>query len=444
MEQNACKSAFFQYAALNVLGMLGLSCYILADTFFISKGLGADGLAALNLAIPVYSFIHGSGLMLGVGGATKFSVLKGQGAEKKGNQVFTNTIWTAALLAVCFLSAGIFLSPHLTLLLGADTSVFTMTNTYLRVILLFSPAFLLNDVLLCFVRNDGSPRLSMLAMLLGSFSNIALDYLFIFPLDMGIFGAVLATGFAPVISLLLLSLHLKQKGHFRFLPAAPVFHFTGTILSLGFPSLVTEAASGMVMIIFNKVILALCGNTGVAAYGIIANLSLVVTAVCTGIAQGMQPLASSAFGKGQRHLLPKLLRYALCTMLAVSLCVCFCIFTFTGPLAGIFNSDRNPQLQKLAEEGLKLYFLSVPFMGFNVILSMFFTSTQTPLPAQLLSLLRGFLLIVPMTFLLAFLAGLTGIWLTMPVTEGIVAALGAFLYLRQKKISGNAEKEGSQ
>ena len=67
---------FAKYSSLNVLGMLGLSCYILADTFFVAKGLGSDGLAALNLAIPVYSFIHGGGLMAGIGGGVKYAVEK--------------------------------------------------------------------------------------------------------------------------------------------------------------------------------------------------------------------------------------------------------------------------------------------------------------------------------------------------------------------------------
>ena len=87
---------FFRHTALSVLGTLGVSCYILADTFFVSKGLGADGLTALNLAIPVYNFIHGTGLMLGMGGATRFSVLKSQGNKKEISRVYTNTDYAAA------------------------------------------------------------------------------------------------------------------------------------------------------------------------------------------------------------------------------------------------------------------------------------------------------------------------------------------------------------
>lgn len=163
---------FIQYVALNILGMIGLSCYILADTFFVSNGLGSNGLTALNLAIPIYSFIHGSGLMLGMGAATKYSVFRGQKEYQDANKTFTNVICLTAVLAALFTLVGAFLSEKLTSVLRADSEVFDMTKTYLQVILLFAPAFMMNDVLICFVRNDGNPKLSMTAMLTGSLSNI--------------------------------------------------------------------------------------------------------------------------------------------------------------------------------------------------------------------------------------------------------------------------------
>lgn len=132
----------------------------LADTFFVSKGLGASGLAALNLAIPIYSFVHGSGLMLGMGGATKYSIYMGHGELKNANKIYLNTIYAAAVFAVIFVAMGIFFSGKLAFLLGTDQEIFAMTKTYLQVILLFAPAFIANDCLLCFVRNDRNPKLS--------------------------------------------------------------------------------------------------------------------------------------------------------------------------------------------------------------------------------------------------------------------------------------------
>lgn len=429
----ACLGEFIRYASLNVLGMLGLSGYILADTFFIARGLGANGLAALNLAIPIYSFIHGSGLMLGMGGATKYSIYKGQGEGEPAGRLFTDTVYAALLLAAVFVTAGIFFSGNLTSLLGAKGDVYDMTATYLKVILLFSPAFLMNDVLICFVRNDGAPQLSMLAMLLGSFSNIVLDYILIFPLDLGILGAVLATGIAPLISILILSRHfVKRQNHFGLKKGKPQLSVIREVILLGVPSLVTEVSSGVVIIAFNYIILRLLGNTGVAAYGVIANISLVVVAVYTGIAQGMQPVTSSAYGRGDGNTVTQVLKYALAAMLGLSAVIYAVVFFAAGPIVGVFNSENSVGLQEIAEGGMKIYFTAVPFVGANIILAMHFTATEKAFPAQVVSVLRGLIIILPMAFILSYAAGLTGVWLAFPATECMVVLLAVWLYRRNK------------
>lgn len=425
MGSKSCLRDFSRYTMLSVLGTLGVSCYILADTFFVSRGLGADGLTALNLAIPVYSFIHGTGLMLGMGGATKFSISKSQKKKEEADQIYTNTIYLAILFSAVFFLLGFFFSKPLSILLGADRSVREMTATYLRWLLLFSPAFIMNNVLLCFVRNDESPQLSMGAMLIGSFSNIGLDYIFIFPLQMGIFGAVFATGLSPVISIVFLSPHwIRKKNTFHLSRAKMKPFIIRQELSLGLPSLIAQASSGIVMIIFNFIILGLEGNTGVAAYGVIANISLVIVAVYTGMAQGVQPLISAFYGAGDRRQARTVLRYSIITMLAVSCVAYLFIFVFAQPIAAVFNSGDNMELQRIAVSGLKLYFLCSIFAGYNIILSIFLTSTEKVLPAHILSVLRGFILIIPMAFLLSVLWGMTGIWLVYPATELLVALLG--------------------
>ena len=422
---------FARYSTLNVLGMIGLSCYILADTFFVSRGLGENGLTALNLAIPVYSFIHGSGLMLGIGGATKYSIFKSNKENKNANTIFTNTLCLATVLSIGFVLIGIFLSKSLTTALGADSDVFKMTNTYLQFILIFAPAFIINDVLICFVRNDNSPKLSMYAMLGGSLSNIILDYIFIFPLQLGIFGAVFATGLAPIISMLILSLHrIKRKNQFHFIKIKPSIKIARNTLSLGFPSLVTEVSSGIVIIVFNMIILNLIGNVGVAAYGIVANLSLVVVAVYTGIAQGIQPLISKSYGGNDIKSIKLIFKYAMITMSIISFILYLIIFFLADPIAKIFNSENNLVLQSIATNGLKLYFMAVIFVGFNIILPMLFSSMEKAFLAQIISLLRGLVVIIPMAFILSALVGLTGVWLAFPTTESLVSILGVILYLK--------------
>ncbi len=429
MEKSRCFREFARYASLNVLGMLGLSCYILADTFFVSQGLGTDGLTALNLAIPIYSFIHGSGLMIGMGGGTRYSILKSQKNHEAANRVFTNAVYLAVGFAVCFVLAGIFLPGAILTLFGAEGDVFRLAKTYLRVILLFAPAFLMNNLFLCFVRNDGEPQRSMTAMIVGSLSNVVLDWVFIFPCGMGMFGAAFATGLAPIISMAVLSPHvIRRRNGFHFIKCRMQGRLAAAILSSGVPSLVTEVSSGVVIIVFNAIIMRLEGNVGVAAYGVIANLSLVIIAVYTGIAQGIQPVISRNYGAGNFRDILATLRYALITMLIFSVLIYTGVFFGASQIAAVFNSENNEMLQSIATQGLRLYFLACPFAGFNVILSMYFTYTEQSNPANVISLLRGFVVIIPMAFLLSAVWKIQGVWCAFPATELLVAAVGAVLF----------------
>lgn len=433
MNNTNCFKEFVKYSSLNVLGMIGLSCYILADTFFVSKGLGTNGLTALNLAIPIYSFIHGSGLMIGIGGGTKYSIRKSQNDKEAANRTFTNAVILALGFAIAFLVIGFFFSETIVQMLGADEAVFQMSKTYIQVIFLFAPMFIMNNVLLCFVRNDGAPQLSMIAMLVGSLSNIVLDYIFIFPFKMGIFGAVLATGLAPVISMFVLSpFFFKKKNYFHLKKCKISIKLTKSIFSSGLPSLITEVSSGIVIIVFNIIILRLQGNVGVAAYGVIANLSLVIMAIYTGVAQGIQPIISSNYGAGNRANVQAILRYAMTTVLVISGIVYLFVFFSASQIANIFNSEHNTVLQSIAVTGLKYYFTACLFAGFNIIMSVYFTSTEHALPAHIISILRGFVIIIPMAFLLSAIGGMIGIWCAFPITELFVSMIGVTLYLLYK------------
>ena len=295
-----------------------------------------------------------------------------------------------------------------------------MTHIYVKTILMFAPIFILNYVMQCFVRNDGNPKISMIAMVSGSLSNILLDYVFIFPLKMGIFGAAIATCFSPVISLCILSSHLlSRKSELRLCGIKINPAGIKSTLSLGFPSLVTELSSGVVIIVYNMIIMKISGNVGVAAYGVIANLSLVVVSIYSGIAQGSQPLLSAACGQGDFEGMKKFFKYAVVLMGTLSLLIYSAIFIFAEPVAAIFNSEKNIELQAI--------------VGFNIIISVYFTSMEKGLPAQIISLTRGLVLIIPAAFLLSEMLGMIGVWLSFPITEGAVSA-GALIFKMKARL----------
>lgn len=441
--KNKDLALFAKYTSLNVIGMIGMSVYILADTFFIANGVGANGLTALNLALPIFNLVNGTGLMLAMGGATKYNVCKSRGDSHGMDSAFVNTMYAAAFFSAVYMLCGALFSVKIASALGANSEVLQSTAVYLKVIMLFSPAFICNNIAISFVRNDGAPALSTAAMTVGSLSNIVMDYVFVYPLAMGIFGAVLATGFSPCISMLILSSHkIRGKNGFHFRRMAPSFKVIGNVAALGVPSLITELSVGIVILVFNMIILRLAGNIGVAAYGVISNMSLVVVSVYTGVAQGMQPLSSRAHGEGNFKSARKFFKYACVTAVAGAAVIYPLLACFANPITSVFNSENNATLQQIAVQGLRLYYIATPFLGFNVVLTVFLTSVENPRPAQALSILRGIAVIVPVAFALSAAFGMAGVWCSFPASEFICAVFGiivlALFFKKQSAKSKNA------
>ena len=425
---------FGKYVSQSVFSQLGVSCYILADTYFISKGVGADGLTALNLAIPVFSVMNGCGFMLGIGSGTKYGIMKGTGNEKRGDVLFTSSLCVVTVLAVIFMLIGLLASDPITVLVGANAEVYDMTRTYLQVILLFSPMFMINNLLGAMIRNDGNTSLAMTAMLSGCLFNIVFDYIFVFPMELGLFGAVLATAVAPIISILILLQHfVKKKNQFRLIRVRPELRLVASAAGLGVPSLVTEVSSGLVIAVFNLLILGLAGNVGVAAYGVVANISIVVIAIYNGIAQGVQPLLSREYGRSQEKNVHRFLGWAMMLTAILAMVIYVGIYWNADVIAMIFNSGRDMDLQRIAVEGLKIYFTACPFVGANILLAIYFAATDQAAPAQMISLLRGLIVIIPLAFIMANVAGLTGVWMTFPLTELVVCVVACGLYKKMKR-----------
>lgn len=429
MKKRDLVKKFAGFVSLNMLGMMALSGYLLADTYFISRGAGADGLTALNIAIPAFNLMNGCTLMVGMGGAAAFTIAK-EKSRKLADSCFSAALTAAVVLSVVFMFIGGLAAEPLVVLLGADEEVKTLAAAYIRVLLLFSPLFFGNNLMNAFVRNDGAPQLSMIGMVVGSLTNIVLDYVFIFPMGMGLFGAALATAIAPAVSLTVQSYHLIRRRN--------GFHFTKgfalstvkKVLALGVSSLVNELGSGVTILIFNLLILRYSGNVGVAAYGVIANCSLVAVSLFTGMANGVQPLSGEAFGREDGRSVRIYYGMAVRSATALALMIyAVCAFNAVG-IADIFNSENNPRLTVLAARGIRLYFAGFIFAGINIITAVFFSSVGKAREAFIISVLRGAALIVPMAAVLSLFFGMSGIWLSFTVTEAVVCALSLTLAAR--------------
>ena len=276
--------------------MVGMSCYIIADSFFIAKAEGANGLTALNLVLPLYNLIFAIGSMVGVGSAIRYSVLKARGDSSADSYLF-NALFFTAVLGLVFTFVGIFAPEKLLTLLGADSTIVETGRDYTRIFMCFGPIFMWNYVANTYVRNDGAPTVAMIATLSSSLFNIVFDYVLMFPLKMGMKGAALATVLSPVLGITICSIHLfSKRSNVKIRPCVPSIKRLISSCQVGIPAFVGEMSSGIITLVFNYVLLSLAGNIVVAAYGVVANVSLVTLAVFNGIAQGSQPLISRNHG----------------------------------------------------------------------------------------------------------------------------------------------------
>ena len=427
------KKQFAKYVSQNILGTLGVSCYIIADTFFISQAAGANGITVLNLALPIYNLIFAIGAMVGIGAATKFTILRAQ-QDDRSEYYFSNSIICLFMFSIVFVLLGLFAPGKVMQFMGADLEIMQLGIDYFRIFLLFTPFFMINYVFTAFVRNDNDPALAMVATVTSSLANVVFDYIFMFHLNMGLAGAALATAVSPIISILLCSLHFQRKTKtIRFVPKVPSFRRLGLSCQVGIPAFIAELSSGITTMVFNFLILAIAGNIGVAAYGVVANFALVAVAIFNGISQGSQPLISQYYGKGDEAAARKLLWLGVGTALGIAVILYGVVFGFTEPLVAIFNSEGSVEMAAYAFQGMRLYFTGFLFAGFNMVVSGYLSATEHAVGSFVISILRGVAAIVLFAFVLAYLMGFTGVWLSFPAAEAVTAAAAVGCLIYKKK-----------
>ena len=422
---------FFKYVSQNIFGLLGTSCYILADTYFIAQAAGTDGVTLLNLCLPIYNLIFAFGSMIGLGAATRYAILRAQG-DARAQRYFSNAIFSVCILAVPFMLVGIFRPDGLLRLMGGDADIVALGMNYARIFLMFTPFFMCNYVVASFVRNDGDPSLAMVATLSGSLFNVVFDYIFIFPMGLGLPGAALATAISPILSIAVCSAHfIKKSNTITFVRKAPSVRLLAQSCQLGISGFVGELSSGVTTTVFNFLLLRLAGNVAVAAYGVVANFALVATAIFNGVAQGAQPLVSQCYGKNEMAGARKLLLLGCGTALGLAALLYGVVFGYTDALTALFNSENSALMAEFAHSGMRIYFVGYFFAGCNIVAAGYLGAVNRPAEASITSLCRSMVAIVVCSLVLSALFGMNGVWAAFPVSEAITLALTVFLLKRK-------------
>lgn len=427
------KKIFFKYLLPSISATLVTSIYVLADTIMIGKGVGASGIAALNLILPIFTLFFGTGLLLGVGGAVLMAVANGTGNKKLANTYFTNSVICGLIIAVIYLVFGrTFLTPMGYKLGCSDNNIHYFTS-YGKYLVTFCPVFVFASLLQAFVRNDNAPKKSMVAVVSGGVVNIVLDYIFIFKMDMSMAGGAIATVLGSVTTVTILLTHFFSKHNtMKLIKGSFNIKIIKKIIHSGLPSFLVEMASGIVVLLFNLQLLKYVGETGVVVYSIIANTSIVAMSLFNGVSQGAQPIIAMNYGAKKPDRVLAVRRLGAIIAFIIGIIIFLLGFMFPEVAVNIFITP-TPEIIKMARGAIKIYFVAFIMMSLNIFYSTYFQSILQPKVSLVICILRGIVLCTVLVFLLPMIMGVTGIWLVMPITE-FITLLIAIGHVKNKKL----------
>lgn len=424
---------YLKYLIPTLLGMLSNSIYCIVDIYFVSAGSGSQGLAAMNICMPVFTILSCVGLLFGVGGATIMSISQGSGDMNTRNKAFSVSVFMMLIVGLIFSVFGVLFRKEFAYLLGSDDQLLPLVLEYLTPVMCSALPFVLMYSLSVLLRADNNPKLAMAALMVGNISNIILDYVFVSVFHMGIFGASVATSIAPVLSLIAASFHFilrKNTVHFKLRSFDP--KVIGRILSVGIGSGIMELSAGAIIFMFNSAILNLGGEVYLAAYAVITNIAYVFKGLLNGFAQAAQPLISTNFGSGIIKRCSKSLR--VCLIYSSVFCiVCYGIITVVPGFIVSFFSNGDTNMEAIASKGMIMYFSSLLFTGINTMLMYFFQSIEQGRKSLVLAVCKGFLFVTLGLWILTSLMGVEGVWYAVLFGEVLTFVIALPMVLRSVK-----------
>lgn len=411
---------FFSFAIPSTLSMLVVSLYNIADGIFITRGVGSDGVAAVNIGYPIINFTVALSLMFGIGGATLIAFRKND--VEYQNKCFSHIILLNIIVYI-IVATGIFVfTDPLMKTLGANDQLMPMIKGYMYPCTISTFFLMLSMSLNAVVRNDNAPKRAMVSMFIGAALNIVLDYIFIFEFHLGIVGGAVATAISQIISALYLCKHFIGST-FRFKMNWKIldFRLLKRLLSIGFPSFILEFAVAVITILLNIAFMETAGVFGAAAYGIISYSFMFFRMLFTGLSQGIQPIVSYNYGLKKFKRVRKTFLFAHKICFATSIVSLLLVFIFSKNIVSVFTHE--PDLIVESAKGFILYSIAISFLGFNFVNIAYLQAVERPFISNVICMSRSFLFVFIAIMILPKFLGINGIWLSLPFADFITAVL---------------------
>ena len=428
LSERSLLSNFIRFSTATIASLMVFSLYSIVDGLFVARGVGEYAMSAVNLAVPFMNAMFSIALLFAVGTSTIIAIYLGEGKGENANSLFTqNAVLLLVMGVVLSVLVIVFLEPF-ALLLGAEEMTLPYVKDYLLGLAPFAFCFMVSYNMEILVKTDGHPRVALLTVITGCLANCVLDYVAIFLLDWGIFGAAVATGVSQLLTVVLYLRHfMSKRSTFHFTRFRFDFSIYRRLLPIGVSDSLTELCNGVMIFLFNHTILRCIGERGLVSYTIIAYANTLIINTTMGISQGAQPLISFHYGRKDEGSCRKLLKYGLISAAAVSIGCFVVLWIFAPQLTQAFLGLEDLALNDYTVDAFRCYGLSYLLLGFNVFIGGYLTARERPRGAIAISTGRG--LIVQAAALLTLAATLGGdaIWFTPVISEAVVLVLSLLL-----------------
>ncbi|CEN84316.1 Na driven multidrug efflux pump [[Clostridium] sordellii] len=428
------KTQFKQYVIPSVASMWVFSLYSMVDGAFVSRGVGSEALAAVNISTPYINTLFALSVLLSTGASTIVSMTLGKGDNKKASEYFTLNTVLLAIISIFITVISLLNLENIAIFLGATESTLPLVKGYLGNIILFVGFYLVSYGLELLIKCDGYPHLSTIGVIIAAITNIVLDYIFVIQFKWGVEGAALATGIARILSVSFFISHfLRKRGKLRFCKFKFDFNFIKRIIFIGIPDSMTEASLAVVILLFNQSILRLIGESALVSYSVICYITTLVLTTMLGISQGLQPICSYYYGKEDDKSVLKLLDMSISYIKKSSIIAFLLVIIFANQIVAMFIDKSDMSLFLYTVKTLRISSVAYLIMGYNVIISGFCVATGKAIHASIVSLGRGLVVITLSLIIMTFIFGGSGIWMATFVSEAIVLAISSII-LRNNKL----------
>lgn len=426
--------SLLKFAFPSIIMMIFMSLYTIIDGVFISRFLGDNALSAANIVYPVINILMAVGIMLATGGSAVVAKKIGEGKNKEAREDFSMLIATGVAASILLVIITLLFLEPICRLLGANDALIDNCIAYLRTVMFFAPACMLQSLFQSFFVAAGKPHIGLSLTIIAGIANAVLDYVFLVPFELGIQGAALATGIGQLIPALFGLLYFFIVKKELYLTR---FHFHAATLlqasSNGASEMVTNLSNAIITYLFNLIMIRMVGESGVAAITIILYAQFLFNALYLGFSMGVAPIFSYHHGSGNTKELKNVYRICCLFVILSSVSITLLSYVMAKPVVQVFvNADTATYA--LAINGFFLFSLSFLFSGFNIFSSALFTAFSDGKSSAIISFARTFLLIVVALLTLPALLGINGVWLAIPVAEFITIFLSVYFHWHKRHL----------